>query len=269
MFTGVVAHLCDALDLIGALDRGAAVPIGRVAPFDDRGAQAGDFSAHRDSERRCAGFGLTGARVGKRPFGAAAVEQGDHCLRHQDAADVAAAERRRFVPATISGSGIRRRSAARAERRAAAAAWRSARSSPRTAAACSTSASTVASAAGAGGAGAAARRDASIGSAKKAASAACTRARSLAAAARSASKSRTSRSARSRSKPAASPAASRLARNLAQVMDSIARDPELAFSDLRGCELREGEPQISPGSPYRFVRAADAGVDQGGSGAHL
>ena len=54
-------------------------------------------------------------------------------------------------------------------------------------------------------------RSESVGSEKKAATAACARARSVAAIARSASRSRTSRSARRRSKPAVSPAASRFA----------------------------------------------------------
>src|SRR5215204_3919054 len=93
---GVVAHLRDALDLIGALDRGAAVAVGRVAPFDDGGAQAGNVGAHREPERRGAGLGLTGAGIGEGSLGSAVVEQRDHGLRHQDTADVSGSEGRGF-----------------------------------------------------------------------------------------------------------------------------------------------------------------------------
>ena len=113
-----------------------------------------------------------------------------------------------FVPATSSGSGIRRRPAARPDRSAASISRSSAMSSPWDRSAVAMRSTSEGSGAGVRSALTASMIDASAGLARKLPRTACARARSVAASTTSASTSKASRSARSLSYPAASPAAS-------------------------------------------------------------
>ena len=137
-----------------------------------------------------------------------------------------------FVPATTSGSGIHRRSAARSAKPAASISRCHATSCPRAVSARATRSSSGGSA-GRGPSGrTASMRPPSGGRGEEADQAAGARAPSAAAAARSASTLMTSRSALRRSKPAASPAASRRARTPAR---SRSRSRLSASSRSRAC----------------------------------
>ena len=77
------------------------------------------------------------------------------------------------------------------------------------------------------------------------------------------------RSARSRSKPAASPAVLRFARISASSCSRSRATRRLALANLRGDELRECDTQVRAYPAHLFVRATRAGVDQRGRATDL
>ena len=92
--SGVVAHLRDALDLRGALERLRPVAGGRFAPFDDGRAERSDFAVQDGHKRRRPRLGLSGARFGERAFRSRAIEEWNRGVDCEHAADIAAQGRR-------------------------------------------------------------------------------------------------------------------------------------------------------------------------------
>ena len=152
-----------------------------------------------------------------------------------------------FVPPTTSGSGMRRRTAARSAntpRRARAGAPPARRDASRRAPSARPAAAAPATF------GPYATSSTAVGgAAKKLASMACAWARSVAAAARSASTSMTSRSARSRSKPGGLARRFAAAQHVGEIAETIAAARQLALAHLGRPQIGEREPQIGPEPP--------------------
>ena len=166
-----------------------------------------------------------------------------------------------LVPATTSGSGKRRRSAAWTDRCAASASLRNAANSPRVDVACSTSAASGGSSGLALVASMARIVDGSMGSPKKADSAAWARARSVATPARSASRSMHLTFGAEMVESGSVSRGFSFAQHVGQPPQPVARRRQLALSHLRRDELGEGQPQIGARPPQRFVRATRTGIN--------